>query len=514
MPPPPPPLGGIPPPPGMGVPLPPGVGGPPPPPGMGMPRALVPRKPVVKPVKKLKKVHWNRVILPLQGPETVWSSIKEVNFDADEFEDEFAEKTVATKMKAAVGGAAEDDDSKKSKKQAVRILDAKRSNAIAILMSSLPKLSQIKQAIVSMDSSSLDETKLSALREQWLAVTEEVRRADLEELSKMSPEELDRPEQLLQILLTIPNLPARLQCWAFSLSFNDRREEMVKQLDSIFDGCSALQKSEQVKELLAVVLTLGNYLNGGTPKGQADGFDLEFLLRLSATKGSSSTSLLQYACNLAARSVSDLKEIKGQMRAVYDASSKSPLDDTMKDVERFNDLFNTMKKTMETVSKAPCGTDDKFERTMRAFYKDAEAHMQALSDLAKMTGMAYKKTHSFFGTSQPNETLRPSNEFFNIFSTFFNEVEVAAPANTGDKPTKQSAPVKRKHKVGEKITDGDGGKGDNAPAPMQSIIDAIKGGKTVLKKGPSGGFDPSKRSPLSPAGPTLPAFTLRPVGSR
>eukprot|EP00971_Amphidinium_carterae_P049270 971054-Amphidinium_carterae.1 len=36
--------------------------------------------------------------------------------------------------------------------------------------------------------------------------------------------------------------------------------------------------------LLGIVLAVGNYLNGGTSRGQADGFDLETLTKLDAIK--------------------------------------------------------------------------------------------------------------------------------------------------------------------------------------------------------------------------------------
>jgi hypothetical protein len=39
-----------------------------------------------------------------------------------------------------------------------------------------------------------------------------------------------------------------------------------------------------VHEILAHVLAVGNYLNGGTMNGQADGFRIELLPRLSGVK--------------------------------------------------------------------------------------------------------------------------------------------------------------------------------------------------------------------------------------
>lgn len=43
--------------------------------------------------------------------------------------------------------------------------------------------------------------------------------------------------------------------------------------------------SESLKKLFAIILTLGNYMNGGNgQRGQADGFGLEILSKLKDVK--------------------------------------------------------------------------------------------------------------------------------------------------------------------------------------------------------------------------------------
>ncbi len=50
-----------------------------------------------------------------------------------------------------------------------------------------------------------------------------------------------------------------------------------------------------MKQTLAIVLTLGNYMNGGTAKGQADGFEIDALTKLITTKNiSNKISLVHY----------------------------------------------------------------------------------------------------------------------------------------------------------------------------------------------------------------------------
>ena len=56
-----------------------------------------------------------------------------------------------------------------------------------------------------------------------------------------------------------------------------------------------LMTGERVKLILALVLAIGNYLNGGTQRGQADGFGLDILAKLKDVKSKdNSQHLLQY----------------------------------------------------------------------------------------------------------------------------------------------------------------------------------------------------------------------------
>lgn len=58
--------------------------------------------------------------------------------------------------------------------------------------------------------------------------------------------------------------------------------------------------SAELKEVMAIILTLGNYMNGGNmTRGQADGFGLEILSKLKDVKSKDSKiTLLHYIVRL------------------------------------------------------------------------------------------------------------------------------------------------------------------------------------------------------------------------
>ena len=61
-----------------------------------------------------------------------------------------------------------------------------------------------------------------------------------------------------------------------------------------------LCKSASLKEVFSIILTLGNYMNGGNmSRGQADGFGLEILSKLKDVKSKNSQiTLLHYIVSL------------------------------------------------------------------------------------------------------------------------------------------------------------------------------------------------------------------------
>ncbi|KAJ8730887.1 hypothetical protein PYW08_002300 [Mythimna loreyi] len=306
--PPPPPLPGIdtpPPPPGL-----PGVGPPPPPPplasgpvpfpappvgGWNVQRATL-RKTPVKPAAPMKPLYWTRILAappaPVAQPESIssnfkplWLEIEETNLDnIDEFTDLFSRQVVKAPVKKKV--------EVKTKIQPIKILDSKRSQNVGILAQSLHvEFSEIENAIYNFDTSVVSLEALNQIYE-LRATDEEL--AMIKEHQKSKPEiPLDRPEAFLQDLSSIPNFAERISCFMFQAEFEDAVSTTMHKLDNLKHTCEFLTTSESLKRLFAIILTLGNYMNGGNgQRGQADGFGLEILAKLKDVKSKQSNVTL------------------------------------------------------------------------------------------------------------------------------------------------------------------------------------------------------------------------------
>ncbi|XP_077366248.1 formin [Festucalex cinctus] len=276
---------------------------PPPPPSMishvtpPMPPSLsaTPRKPVVEPSCPMKPLYWTRIQIEDNKNNTLWNVLEEPQLtNAVEFEDLFAKTTTQLKRKPLV-----DNYEKKTKaRKIIKLLDGKRSQAVGILISSLHlEMKDIRQAVLTVDNSVVDLETIEALYEN---------RAQPEELEKIkthyntSKEEevkhLDKPEQFLYELSQIPDFAGRARCIIFKAAFNDGVASIQHKLDVIASVCEALLEKNGVKEVLGLILALGNHMNGGNRiRGQADGFGLEILPKLKDVKSKDNRiSLVDY----------------------------------------------------------------------------------------------------------------------------------------------------------------------------------------------------------------------------
>ena len=155
-PPPPPGFGPPPPPPGFGPPPPPGMGPPPPPPLPGMPPPP-PGPPLPGGTlkgtqnRKYVRLFWQEVkpITLMQGIEkTIWGGIEPADVDTKKLEHLF-ENRVKSSMKRA-------ESIDKLAKKEISVLDLKRAQAINIVLTKLPPVRAIKQAVLDMDAAVID----------------------------------------------------------------------------------------------------------------------------------------------------------------------------------------------------------------------------------------------------------------------------------------------------------------------------------------------------------------------
>lgn len=304
-PPPPPPAprppGAPPPPPPPPVPSGPGMAPPPPPPKLVRRTTITPPKPGQK---KLKPFFWSKVSANVAG-SSVWSEVDAIEpVDLGDLAAEFAVVPVAV-GNAGIGGAGgaagrPGGVGAGGKKVPGTLLGMQRANNVAIMLKRVRMTTgAIWGAVVGVDDGALSIDNLKAVK-HFVPTQDEVSRRVL--LSRVTRNMLTRmmgfqvsllvsyegkmtglslSDQYLHQMASIPRLGERMSCLLYRRQLNMAQEELKPDLIMLRAAADELKKSAKFKTVLATVLELGNRLNGGTFRGDADGFQLSDLLKVS-----------------------------------------------------------------------------------------------------------------------------------------------------------------------------------------------------------------------------------------
>ncbi|KAL5281248.1 FMN2 family protein [Megaselia abdita] len=250
------------------------------------------RKVAVNPPKPMRPLYWTRILAPRadvvetnddDADETdssvskkhLWQEIDETSLDnMNEFTELFSRQPIEPKQKT--------DTIKPVKIKNIKILDSKRSQNVGIFARSLHvDIEDIEQAIYNIDTSvvNLDILQHILVIRGTSEELEAIRRAADGEVP------LDAPEQFLLKIDQISYSSDRISCIILRHDFDEISNGFCRRLTNLQQLSEYLICSENLKNLFSIILTLGNYMNGGNRvRGQADGFGLEILGKLRDVK--------------------------------------------------------------------------------------------------------------------------------------------------------------------------------------------------------------------------------------
>ncbi|XP_073465988.1 formin-1 isoform X3 [Aquarana catesbeiana] len=444
-PPPPPPLPGSGPPPppplpGSGPPPPPGFV-PPPPPGPGSFFGLLlskeaPRKPPVEPKCPMKPLYWTRIQIKTSSssPKTsttgsLWETLREPDIaDTKEFEELFCKANVQQKKKPL----SESYEKKTKAKKIVKLLDAKRSQAVGILISSLHlDMKDIQQAILNVDDSVVDLETLEALYEN---------RAQKEELQTISKHYetstaedvklLDKPEQFLYELSQIPNFTERSKCIIFQSVFAEGIGSVRRKIDIVIRACNGVSQMESVKDIMGLILAFGNYMNGGNrTRGQADGFGLEILPKLKDVKSrDNGVSLVDYVVRYYLR---HFDNDAGTEKSIFPLlepqdffqAAQVKFEDLDKDLRKLKkDLQVCEENTKLVIKDSPEDHLQPFKDRMTEFIQKAKEELKIEDGNLNKAKNSFEETVGYFGVKpKSGEKEIGPNSFFVVWYEFCSD---------------------------------------------------------------------------------------------
>ncbi|ORY53477.1 FH2-domain-containing protein [Rhizoclosmatium globosum] len=477
-PPPPPMMGGPPPPPGFGPPPPPGA---PVAPGLQLP----PSKPTNLSSKPLKALNWTK-IPPLKIKETVFATLDDAEIHEQlkdsyiEFEDLFAAKELKEMKKDVTKGSSESINTSGPKE--ITFLDTKRSQNTNIMLKAI-KMSPatIAQAVESCDLTTLKQFIINELL-KVVPTDDEIQSIKLYE---NEVENLAVAERFFQAMSGISSYEQKLRAMYFQSSYDELLDDVENMIGWLKRATWDVRDSKKFKELLAIILALGNYMNSGQ-RGGAYGFKLNTLLKLIDTKSSIQNrkhTLLHYLTEIMPKKFPEVIGFQEELSHVDDGA-KVTIPQIRQIVVSIRDNLSSIKGLLSKLENDPTAT--KFYETLNKFYADAFATYQDVEIRFKNAEKEFEAIVVLYG--EDAKTTTPE-EFFGIFSKFvaaYNQAKLdneLAAAKVIEEEKKEAVKRtmeerrKKKREATTRVKETTSSGLDATDGPLDDLISAIRTGK-------------------------------------
>ncbi|KAI0471871.1 putative cytokinesis protein sepA [Xylariaceae sp. FL0804] len=472
-PPPPPPMpgaAGMPPPP-----PPPMPGAPPPPPmpgaisghflsaqgGVTAPTSL--GLPVVRPKKKLKALHWEKVDAPetshwaAHAPSMEEKEEKYAELSKKGILDEVEKLFLAKEIKK-IGAAT----SKKDDKKQVISGDLRKAYEIAFAKFSQHSVERIVQMIIHCDKDVLDNpVVMDFLQREDLCNIPDNTSKSMAPYSKdwtgpdankdsreQDPSELTRQDQIY--LYTAFELhhywKSRMRALALTRSFEIDYDEITEKIRQVVNVSETLRDSVSLMNVLGLILDIGNYMNDANK--QARGFKLSSLGRLAMVKDDKNESTL---ADLVERIVrNQYPEWEGfaiDIQGVITAQ-KINIEQLQADAKKYMDNIRNVQMSLDSGNLSDpkkFHPQDRVSQIVQRCMKEARRKAEQMALYLGEMIRTYNDIMIFYGEDPTEENAR--REFFAKLATFLQEWKKSRDKNVQWEDTRRrnEASMKRKH---------------------------------------------------------------------
>ena len=162
-------------------------------------------------------------------------------------------------------------------------------------------------------------------------------------------------------------------------------------------------------------------MNGGTTKGQADGFSLDLLPKLVGLKDSLGNSILKFICTKTNKEDPSFEGFKNKFPDLEKASIYS-LNETKKKVDELSNMVNIADKLLMEIK-----VEDNFMLHAQNSIRGAKEKVNIFKKKEEKNRNVYHETIKYFGYKDSDKYYDENGLFFKMLIGFFNELEKQMP---------------------------------------------------------------------------------------
>ncbi|KAI4144835.1 MAG: hypothetical protein LQ340_006519 [Diploschistes diacapsis] len=409
--------------------------------------------PFIRPKKKLKALHWDKVDSP---QVTVWATRNATNEEKEAKYMELSRRGVldeverlflAREIKALGGGGGKKNDKKK-------VIASNLAHTFQISMAKFSQypIDEVIRMIIECDKAvTQDNVVMEFLsKDELCTIPDNVSKLmapysidwtgpDAKKSQReQDPAELTREDQIY--LRTAYELHhywrSRMRGLSLVRSFEPEYDEISKQLQEIDRVCNSLRNCNSLFSIFGLILDIGNFMNDANK--QASGFKLNSLSRLPMLKDDKNELTLADAIESVVRRQypeweSFTEEIGGVM-----AIQKVNVDQLQKDAKKYIDNIKNVQTSLDMGNLSEPNKlhpQDRVVQIVARSMKDARRKAEQMQLFLDTTKKTFDDIVSFFGEDPADENAR--RDFFAKFANFIVEWKKSQIKNHGLEESKR-----------------------------------------------------------------------------
>lgn len=361
----------------------------------------------------MKRANWKAIVPNKMSEKAFWIKCQEDKLASDDIFAGLSAKFSSKPIKKEDKDSVDRPPSAKKNVVDLRVLDSKSAQNLLILLGGSMKhlpYQEIKLYLLRCDMSVINSNILQQLI-QYLPLPEQLKR--LQEIKK-SGEDLSSAEDFAATIGEIKRLGPRLHSLNFKLTMIDMVQDIKPDIVAGTAACEEVKTSKKFAKVLELILLLGNYLNSGSKNGQAYGFEIGFLTKLTNTKDHENKStLLHYLVDTIEKKFPEALTFHEDLSHVAKAARVS-LENIQKTMRQMNSSLKNLESDLSN-NKLPQSEDDKFLEVMGPFAVDCRQQVEVLGKMQKQMESMFTDLGDYFSFDTNKYSME---EFFSDVKTF------------------------------------------------------------------------------------------------
>ncbi|KIJ69530.1 hypothetical protein HYDPIDRAFT_106175 [Hydnomerulius pinastri MD-312] len=435
------------------------------------------------PGTKMKQLQWDKLPQQQVG-KTLWSDedakkeqemLKKLQSDGVwmEMEEDFKAKQLMINLMA-----------RQRQAELKSVLDPQTKKRVEILIQRVKKLEpeEIARRIQQFDQETCTEVFLSELK-PVLPTPEQVGKLNV--YRNAEPEELaglHASDRLMVKLIQIERLGPRIEGMLYKCKFEEQWSLLDEGARKVGQASEALLHAKQFKEVLNLILMIGNYMNGTGIKGGAFGFRVSSINKLVDTKSVNNTTLLHFLERTIHKHFPHMEEFLEELSKPAEAYRVNT-QDVRKDLVLLRDGLKRIRQELND-HYTDMAQNDGFSRQMWQFVGKANARLEDLIDDVNHAEATFTEVVLYYGEDDKNMS---STEFFAIFKTFVTsykkcktENQSAAEEKLAMEKRKEAMAQSRAHR--QNAAQQEAGPPEEDNAVLDNLLEQLRNGDTVGRR--------------------------------